>query len=1397
MALDPLMVLADAVQSVESGGRRYDASGRVLTSPKGAMGEMQVMPGTQADPGFGVKPARPGDLADVARVGRDYLGAMVRRYGDLDAALAAYNWGPGNADKWLAAGADPAALPKETRDYLQRVKSRLPQDFSLVARAAETAPEPGSEPPPVEQQVAAVSSAPAPAPKTVSATQPYGAGYQAALAVSFLADSKAEDKEDDGEPSEAERVVAASAAAPQGMTARSALADLDLQYSSPFPVQQPLRMADGGFAVRPFATLTPSKKAAIKSAREDLQRYSDEANAYNAAAEQYNADVYAPYQSQVGAFNAAVSEYETGVYNPYVAQVDAYNAALNKYLTDVYNPYQTQISAYNAAVEAWNAGPRTTEFSMAVPTTPAEFSLTAPTAPAAFSLTPPTAPDPFSMAQPAAPKVSPEEYQAMQARARKEMAANALAFEVLADPGKYNLALPKLFAEGGEARTEDQPPDQAAFGVYPSSGIGRPQSEYSQMMQSGEGARQFVRGAALAPQYLLGAPVDIATMAMRPFGYDVKEPVGGSEWLIRKSRELGIAPKAPESAPEKMAFGAGELAGQVVSPVSMAESAVRGVGRVAERAGEAARMLAEATPGAPRPLSGGYGASQRGAVTVGGKKEPIYVEMPTPEAPFVSKLEGFVAEMPGAVRKEQFLNSLKGKFKAHEVQRAEEVLSDLPADAKLSQSELLNRIKSRYSPDNFAIEIRDPIKPGAFESEVENRFENYDNVYKKKPLGVINLYEREKRKPVDYDEKILLSHSDRLRNALYSAGGATGSHVDEAFSVINNPYSLQVIEKYDPDQANMLKYVQRQMKRYIDNTVLKDAIGGGTIRRAMSADQDNALYYGKFISLPKSEKEDILNAYYKKNGLERDPEDWRNYRNDSFAENEYNLEQVNKIITDLEAKWPMVKEVGYRVEIAPVYYEGSSTPFPRVDLSGGPSNIQGKSKREVFVDLLDQSEQSMRESFRASAKVLSDVASAAYWERKKADLRGSTKYTSQHPELTPDGHIAFSRFSEHTTNIPGYGKVNGIYVNELQSDRLDDLRKRENKATEPFKGMKDQPQTTQQLMIKSVIAAAAQRGDRFVAFPGAESDQAQLYEKLPRNLNEVIKDLGPGFEVRPIELTDATGTVRQHPGVVISPEGAARLLKQGVPFAEGGEVKKGKKARKSKPAQKDDMLSRRSLDEYLQQEGWRNLRPFDADSMAYIQELAQRNPAYAEMLQYLDARGARPEMRMDPMQMDAERGIRPGMLGYFEAPSKTGREPGSIGISRDEYENQDPRRGVPALAHEMTHAADRQMRTQMGESAPKSEARRMFEEAYAKMGRRPMAERLGPDWAKQGRGYRASEAELPAFAMGNVSAYQDGVSADSEPVRPPLHLDPTMATEFLILQDLARRAQAAQAQPAP
>ncbi|MDB5453250.1 MAG: hypothetical protein JWO33_1828, partial [Caulobacteraceae bacterium] len=131
--------LIDVVQGMESGGKRNGPDGTILTSPKGAKGEMQVMDGTNTDPGFGVTPAKDNSPAERARVGVDYLAAMVKRYGSEDKAMAAYNAGPGAVDAAVKAHGEDwlTHLPAETQSYVTRGMQKLGGESVRAATAAD------------------------------------------------------------------------------------------------------------------------------------------------------------------------------------------------------------------------------------------------------------------------------------------------------------------------------------------------------------------------------------------------------------------------------------------------------------------------------------------------------------------------------------------------------------------------------------------------------------------------------------------------------------------------------------------------------------------------------------------------------------------------------------------------------------------------------------------------------------------------------------------------------------------------------------------------------------------------------------------------------------------------------------------------------------------------------------------------------------------------------------------------------------------------------------------------------------------------------------------------------------------------------------------------------------
>lgn len=115
-----------AVMQAESRGNTRLA-GRPITSPAGAMGLMQVMPGTwesmRRQHGLG---SDPHDPHDNIMAGTAYLRAMYDRFG-YPGLFAAYNAGPGRYAEHLRTG---RTLPRETQSYIAQL-ARAPATPSM------------------------------------------------------------------------------------------------------------------------------------------------------------------------------------------------------------------------------------------------------------------------------------------------------------------------------------------------------------------------------------------------------------------------------------------------------------------------------------------------------------------------------------------------------------------------------------------------------------------------------------------------------------------------------------------------------------------------------------------------------------------------------------------------------------------------------------------------------------------------------------------------------------------------------------------------------------------------------------------------------------------------------------------------------------------------------------------------------------------------------------------------------------------------------------------------------------------------------------------------------------------------------------------------------------------
>ena len=578
----------------------------------------------------------------------------------------------------------------------------------------------------------------------------------------------------------------------------------------------------------------------------------------------------------------------------------------------------------------------------------------------------------------------------------------------------------------------------------------------------------------------------------------------------------------------------------------------------------------------------------------------IFSPIPSAEAPFVGRLDQFAASMPGVARKDQLLGQLKGKFRDYEMGRAQEALKDLDDAAKISPSDFLNRLKQVDDPARYRTQVVEP-EEGSFFSSMDNPWSN--GMYRGEEyippanLGVIHLI-HDKTPEVG----MRIENRRKLIRDLNANGGSS--------LWVASPSSV---------------------------ARLTDEI----LPRLIQAVPENDRFNRGYINSAKQELSEVGNQQMILAELKRDLEyprlsaDFDRVRKETM--DSLGLTRTYEITPEIEnsIKQQVRQGVASRFNKNFSSYVTGNDEIPEGLDFNVPNNL------DLAVDSIGVAKDAFQRRAKSTVKDL-----IAHVEGLFPEVNRQNVYRGQHPTLKNDPDpISFSRFSEHKATIPGMGEnVPGIYVHELQSDLLDDVRKqgplggsaakdyetvfsplqqKENELAqelarlndqrrrlspadraawtatdearnilqrideintttrqishkkqkirdrmadgtydmkEAFPGMESSPQVTQQLMAKNAIAAAINRGKSFVAFPGPESSQPQLYEKLPNNLKQVVKDLGPGFEVRMIELpqrqtsADSTAGLKSHVAIVWGPEAADRIKKQGVSFKDGGPV---------------------------------------------------------------------------------------------------------------------------------------------------------------------------------------------------------------------------------------------------
>jgi len=198
----------------------------------------------------------------------------------------------------------------------------------------------------------------------------------------------------------------------------------------------------------------------------------------------------------------------------------------------------------------------------------------------------------------------------------------------------------------------------------------------------------------------------------------------------------------------------------------------------------------------------------------------------------------------------------------------------------------------------------------------------------------------------------------------------------------------------------------------------------------------------------------------------------------------------------------------------------------------------------------------------------------------------------------------------------------------------------------------------------------------------------------------------------------------------------------------------------------------------------------------YLMQLASERPEYAALAEYLTSRSAMPPISFGYLPNSTSgQFVQQGIFNGNSNTPVTGKINLNDAFVRKGY---DPTNAIPTLTHELTHATQKEMIGQkLQKDVTDPEAKQQFLDAYRKLSYNPskrgrdafgaglLANKLAPEWTVKNEGYRSSVEELPAWAMGDVANRNPLVNYDS--YNAPAHLNPTLATEYQILLDLATR----------
>jgi hypothetical protein len=573
----------------------------------------------------------------------------------------------------------------------------------------------------------------------------------------------------------------------------------------------------------------------------------------------------------------------------------------------------------------------------------------------------------------------------------------------------------------------------------------------------------------------------------------------------------------------------------------------------------------------------------------------ILSALPSPDRPFYSEMDMRIANMgPQPRTKDQARAELSKNARANEVARLDNALAMIDGD-KVTSAELLNALSERQSPGSYQVNINpylghwegdnipwatmdnpfigvmvddtggtitlnsseglNPFYRGQHDfSEDEIAFARYTPIspYKFEGGETRGSWKQENDNPGIYVHELQSDLMDDLRKS-----GVKKEFFTEEDRRIFQDYEKKLsevntnIEQADRDidiTRNEISILQSGLKDVLNNNVEK-----------LVNDPDSFLKPEYFVG-----GEEAL--FYYKNTLRKikpfydlDPrEKLNNMRRQSIIydldDASVTLEGGEKIVRDIE-------ETITALENMKIDYDDYFRDKTDVDLYNNDLDVAIEDLKWAIYPI-----EFLKEMNRPISK--SDVGRVS--DRYEKGLKNANAVLSQDlynifrkhhsPDVTINPFNSYLEAEEKIVKIKS--RLHDMRLKRANlTDEMQNIRREKDNLSggsyyEAFPGMAENSKASQQLMMKMAVNAAQQMDKKFVAFPGAESAQAQLYvNNIPRNGKDVVKDLGPGYELKKVTLKGKEGYFDTW-AIAWDEEAKKNTMTKGIRFAEGGPVSK-------------------------------------------------------------------------------------------------------------------------------------------------------------------------------------------------------------------------------------------------